>query len=196
MFLLMELLKGLKTFLNNKIRKMTKINILFLTLFFISCINKNENANSSTQLNLNDLKKEIIYDKNNESYGVYLDVSYNDSLNYENLPMSILIAENENGNAKASVMIFKQMIELFNKKKFSIKNFQDLPDIERNFAFSHLKKAASMDNFSAQVYLEVIYRKGIGVDKNEIIADSIINILRSQKGYKEIYRLSEAGMQE
>ena len=53
-----------------------------------------------------------------------------------------------------------------------------------------------MDNFSAQVYLEVIYRKGIGVDKNEIIADSIINILRSQKGYKEIYRLSEAGMQE
>src|SRR5690606_33837204 len=117
-------------------------------------------------------------------------------LNYESLPLSILVAERDKGNAKASIMIFKQMIELFNEKKFSVSKFQDLPDIEKNFAFSHLKKAASMDNFSAQVYLEVIYRNGIGIKKNEVIADSIINLLRSKEGYKEIYRLSEPGMLE
>ena len=174
--------------------KTTK-NLLFISILsIISCNNEKQKTISSSQLNINDLKKEIIYDKNIESYGVFLDISGNDSLNYESLPLSMLLADDK--NAKANVMVFIQMVEVFNKKKFSIKMFKDLPEANRDFAFYHLEKAAAMGYFSGQVYLEEIYRKGIGIEKNEMKADSILNVLRKQEGYKDEHKLTVPGMRD
>ena len=174
--------------------KTTKTLLFILILSIISCKNEKKTTISSSQLNINDLKKEIIYDRNTESYGIFLDISGNDSLNYESLPLSMLLADDK--NAKANVMVFIQMVEVFNKKKFSIKKFKDLTEANRDFAFYHLEKAAGMGSFSGQVYLEEIYRNGIGIDKNERKADSILNVLRKQEGYKDEHRLTIPGMRE
>ncbi|MDR6969680.1 hypothetical protein J2X31_003714 [Flavobacterium arsenatis] len=174
--------------------KNVKKILIFSILATISCNNEKENPISSSQLNINGLKKEIVYDKNIESYGVFLDISSNDTLNYESLPFSILMANEQ--NPKASVMVFVQMIEVFNKKKFTIKKFSDLPEANKDFALYYLKKGAEMGSVSGQVYLEEIYRKGIGVEKNEMKADSILNVLRKQKGYKDEHRLTFPGMRE
>lgn len=174
----------------------SKFLVILIAIFiFLGCKEKKKSTNIlPSGLNIYDLKKEIVYDKNLESYGVFLDLSANDSLNYEALSFSILLADDT--NAKANMMVFIQMVEVFNKKKFSIKKFNDLPGANKNFAFFHLKKAAVLEYFPAQVYLEEIYRKGIGVDKNEMKADSILNILRRKEGFKEEHRLTLPGMRE
>lgn len=172
----------------------SKFLVASITLFLVlGCKNKSKNTLSSG-LDIYQLKKEIIYDKNLESYGVFLDVSANDSLNYESLSFSMLLSDDK--NAKANLMVFMQMVEIFNKKKFSIKKFKNLPKANRDFAFYHLERAACLNYFPGQVYLEEIYRKGIGIDKNEIKADSINDVLQKQEDYKDEYRLTLPGMRE
>lgn len=60
--------------------------------------------------------------------------------------------------------------------------------VNKHFALYHLEKAASMNEKRAQFYLEEIYRKGIGIEKNEQKADSIFNILVKNETYKEVYK--------
>lgn len=157
--------------------------------FFCSC---EKVTIDSTQLDMNPIKQEIINDRDQQAYGIFLDVSANDSLNYECLPFSILLAD-EN-NPKANEMVFIQMVEVFNKKKFHIESFGNLSEINKSYAFHHLRKAATLGQISAQIYLEEIYRQGIGIEKNERKADSVRSVLLKREGYKEEYKFLEPGM--
>jgi hypothetical protein len=155
---------------------------IVLSLIFFSC--NDIKRSSSQELNVIKLKQEIINSKDNESYGVILDLNANDSLNYESLSFSLLMADED--NAHANLMVFTEIIRVFNNNKFSLKKFEELNQKNRDFAFYHLCKAASLEHISGQIYLEEIYRKGIGVEENQMLADSILTILSNKKGYKRI----------
>lgn len=142
----------------------------------------------SKKLNISTIKQEIINDRDQQAYGIFLDVSANDSLNYEALSFSILLANQKNG--QANLMVFVQMIEIFNKKKFFVKDFENLSEINKHYALHHLQEAASLQNTRGQLYLEEIYRRGIGVEKNEKKADSIHKVLLKSKTYKEEYKFA------
>ena len=170
---------------NNKFnyKKMKKILFVITFIMVFSC--NDGNINSFEQLKIDDLKREVIYDRDEVSYGVLLDLNANDSLNYESLSFSLLFADKE--NAHANLMVFTEMIKVFNKKKFSLSKFNDLSQINKDFAIYHLKKSANLGNISGQIYLEKIYRKGIGIERNEVLADSLLCILKKRPGYTGIF---------
>ncbi len=167
---------------------MKKLNIYIFVSLLFSCNNNNTEKRDSPELKMNNLKKEIVYNRNDESYGVFLDMSANDPLNYESLALSLTLADK--GNPKANHMVFYYMIQIFDKNKFDLNNLNKLSEVNKNFALHYLKKAAKMNDFQSQVYLEEIYRKGIGLEINELKADSILSVLKEKdKTYKPLYEL-------
>lgn len=159
---------------------------IVLVAIAFSCTKKETYYNP--QLKIDDLKKEIINDHNNESYGIFLDLSANDSLNYESLAFSLLLANED--NPRANHFVFYEMVSLFNKKEYNIDNLEKLSKVNRDFALYYLKRAAKMNEFVSQSDLEEIYRRGIGVEKNEKKADSLLFILKKrQKSYVPDYEL-------
>lgn len=152
----------------------------------ISCEEKTPTYNP--ELKMDDLKREILNDKNDESYGVFLDVSGNDSLNYEPLAFSLIMAEED--NPRANFFVFEYMVAIFNHNEFEIDSLKNLSEANKNFALYYLKRGAKMNEFSSQIYLEEIYRRGIGIEKNEKKADSILSIIKKDhKSYVPDYEL-------
>jgi hypothetical protein len=168
--------------------------VMVLSGVLLSC-NGSENKNSGLSQgsnNNNQLKKEIIFNNNKESYGIFLDISANDSLNYEALALSLVLAGR--GDAKAKHMVFYYMINIFDRNKFDLNNLSKLSEVNRNFALHYLMEAAEMNEFSSQIYLEEIYRFGIGIEKNVAKADSIIKDIKKEDAtYKPLYELKNDG---
>ena len=166
---------------------MKKISVfIVLAAIAFSCTKKETYYNP--QLKIDDLKKEIINDHNNESYGIFLDLSANDSLNYESLAFSLLLANED--NPEANYFVYHYMVSIFNKKEYDIDNLKNLSEVNRDFALYYLKRAAKMNEFSSQSDLEEIYRRGIGIEKDEKKADSLLFILKKgQESYVPDYEL-------
>lgn len=164
--------------------------IVTIPVFALLSCNNNDNKkiNLNHGLDTNELKKEIIFDNNKESYGIFLDISANDSLNYESLALSLVLADRGDINAKH--MVFYHMVNIFNKNKFDLNYLGKLSDVNKNFALHYLNDAARLNNFSSQIYLEELYRFGIGVAKNETKADSILSVIKKDhKTYKPLYEI-------
>ena len=153
---------------------------------FISC--KDKTPTYSPELKMNDLKREILNDKNYESYGVFLDISGNDSLNYEPLALSLIFSKENNPDA--NFFVFYYMVAIFNNNRFEIDSLKNLSEVNKNFALHYLKQGAKINEFSSRTHLEEIYRRGIGIEKNEKKADSILSIIKkNDKSYVPDYEL-------
>lgn len=97
--------------------------MFLLVCILFACNKKPDLTDNSEEVKLR-IKSEFIDEKNIESYRVLLDMNANDSLNYESLAFSLLLADEQ--NSQASMMVFVYMIELFNKKQFDINKFGNL----------------------------------------------------------------------
>ena len=158
---------------------MKYFNFFFISVFLLySCNGKNRNSSSNENLNSSNLKKEIIFNNDIESYGVFLDISANDTLNYESLSISLMLADR--GNAKANFMVFYHLISTYHFNKYNLQHINQLSTVNKNFALYYLIRSAKMNDFAGQIALEEIYRAGIGLEKNKAKADSILTILKSK----------------
>lgn len=167
---------------------MKKISIFIILFAFISCKNSKKNTDIP-QLKIDDLKRDILNHQDNESYGIFQDLSANDSLNYEPLSFSLILAEKN--NPRANFFVFYYMVAIFNNNRFEIDNLKNLSEVNKNFALHYLKHGAKMNEFSSRTHLEEIYRRGIGIEKNEKKADSILSIIKkNDKSYVPDYELN------
>lgn len=117
--------------------------------------------------------------------------SYNKSRIEEILPYALLIVE-KHKNYKYSSDVVHSLIELYTGKIFQydgtnvslisyLKNLEDLNESQRAFALYFLNLGADNKDITCLKELELVYRHGIGIEKNLTKADSLQQVLKRLK---------------
>ena len=187
--------------INNLIMKL--INLCPVVIYFIlfSCQNKKENNTDVLKVKFN---KSNYFDENRvneDKYNVvcngdelaYADLqlyySYNSLRQHEIVPYSLIIFEKYK-KYDLSVNVFNNLLEFYTNKKLNydgtkmsiiiyFKNLNNLNREQKNYLSYFLKTGASNDDSGARMYLELLYREGLGVEKNLKKADSLLSILNA-----------------
>lgn len=119
--------------------------------------------------------------------------SYNNLRKEELLPYSLIIVEKYK-KYKHCTTVFNNLIEFYTEEEFQydgtensieiyLENFEKLNNDQKNYLLYFLKLGATNNDIGSLIYLELLNRKGIGIDKNLKKADSLksaLNLLKKQ----------------
>lgn len=163
-----------------------KKTILFLALIFLflSCNNKTDEneiqlknkhfeSNYFSYNQFLDLKDKALNKGNSYAYDdLLVYYSANESRYYELLPISMIVNEKYD-NLKSNIVIYETIIKIYNNGIYNDSFLLNLKQPHKDLALFYLKKGAAKRIPSCVKTLEKLYRNGIGVEKNEKIADSL-----------------------
>lgn len=147
--------------------------IILITLTIISCGKKEDGK--LTQDDIKILKDKSINQGDKYSYSLLV-AHYQNIGSYEMLPYSFIIAKKYK-NPDAFIEIYKDLIKLENNGKFKESLILNLSKEESSYVLSLLQRGAELDDIDCKVFLAHHYRYGLGLPKNQKIADSIMNTI-------------------
>lgn len=139
-------------------------------------------------------KKNALENGDEDSYNrLGLFYSYNPSLYYEYLPISIIMAEKHNLTI-AYQNVYYATVKIYNKGIYTSNLFKNLNSQQKEFALYYLQKGHEKGDISATVELARIYRYGIGIEKDIKKAESLEEIIRKDNPYYEIEKVDKLEM--
>ncbi|WP_396163289.1 hypothetical protein [Flavobacterium sp.] len=164
---------------------MKKAILFLVTIFlFLSCNektdeneiqlkNKHFESNYFSYNQYLNLKDKALNEGNSNAYdNLLVYYSANESRYYELLPISIIVNEKYD-NIKSNIVIYETIIKIYNNGIYNDSFLLNLKQPQKDLALFYLKKGTVKRIPSCVKTLEKLYREGIGVKKNEKIADSL-----------------------
>jgi hypothetical protein len=164
---------------------MKKAILFLVTIFlFLSCNektdeneiqlkNKHFESNYFSYNQYLNLKDKALNEGNSNAYdNLLVYYSANESRYYELLPISIIVNEKYD-NIKSNIVIYETIIKTYNNGIYNDSFLLNLKQPQKDLALFYLKKGTVKRIPSCVKTLEKLYREGIGVKKNEKIADSL-----------------------
>lgn len=181
---------------------MRKLKIFILVTSIQTIISCQEKKQDNKQFE--NFKKSEYFDENRikeDKYKVkyYGDVSayselsvyysYNESKKEEFLPYILLMVE-KHKNYKYCTVAFNAFLEFYSGEEIKydgtekslilfLKNIEKLNEDQKEFLLYFVKLGAINNNFESVNLLELLNREGIGVEKNQIKADSLKKVIKN-----------------
>ncbi|WP_395043762.1 hypothetical protein [Flavobacterium sp.] len=163
--------------------------ILMLTL--IACHDDEKTNLEKEHLNilnnsikLSKIKNKVIKNGDIKSYNKL--ISYyvkNQNINHELLTYSILMVEKYK-YYRACSYIYISIINTYNNGVFDEEYFEELNPEIKKITLYYLNLGARNDNIECQIDLQFLYEKGIGLEKNNKISDSLKIIINEKNKMK------------
>jgi TPR repeat protein len=186
MRVIISMLMALKQIGRQKDNNMKKVIILTILLLF-SC-NEKQTIKKETPKYMKTIyfsydsymkyKKNALENGDQDSYKrLGLFYSYNPSLNYEYLPISIVMAEKYNLTI-AYHNVYYATVKMYNNGIYTSYLFKNLNLQQREFALYYLQKCHEKGDLAATVELARIYKYGIGYKKDIKKAELLEQIVR------------------
>jgi hypothetical protein len=177
--------------------------IIFTAILIFAC-NEKKTIKKETSIYLNkeyfNLESYINHKKNaldtgdEESYKrLGLFYSYNPSLYYEYLPISIIMAEKYKLKI-AYHNVYYATIKLYNNGIYTSNLFKNLNLQQKEFALYYLQKGHEKGDLGATVELARIYRYGIGFKKDIQKAETLEQIIRKSIPHYDIEKADKIEM--
>lgn len=163
---------------------MKKAFLIFSAILIFNSCNKNSKEDDKSRNNFIksnyfsfeqflELKDKALNEGSSYAYdNILVYFSANESQYYELLPISIIMSDKYN-NLKSNIVIYETIIKIYNNGLYDDKFLLNLSKPQQEFALFYLEKGARKKIPSCVITLEKLYREGIGVEKNEKIADSL-----------------------
>lgn len=183
--------------------------ITLMTFFLLIGCNKNKQevkikkdeffkSNYFSEERIKKDKYEVKYKGDWRSYSeLELYYSYNKKRKIELLPYSLLMVE-KHKQFNYCKNVFENILEFYSEKEFRdyyngensslinyLKNVELLNIDQKNYAIYFLKLGANNNDNNCILYLDILYRNGIGVEKNLKKADSLKIILEKNNFEKK-----------